>query len=208
MSRAVYLLFRAPQQQLAPPQHRRRRPSAPSPRQRRPCLAQHSRLHEESLRRDNRALRHLRRLSHLRGRGHWPGTKASLHDALDYATEGHIHIMSTSVTGTRTKSAVKIPAHKTNNQASFGGSLLKNNMDMEAVMELARHLDNTGLLIVYSVYTSASKGLLIGFKKVYTSKKILVEYCKYLQNVCSIVCLHKVHQTIDEVFTWFVMNLH
>ena len=43
------------------------------------------------------------------------------------------------------KSAVKTKARKTNNQASFGGSLLKNNMEVEAVMELARHLDETGL---------------------------------------------------------------
>jgi len=43
------------------------------------------------------------------------------------------------------KSAVKTKARKTNNQASFGGSLLKNYMEVEAVMELARHLDETGL---------------------------------------------------------------
>ena len=36
-------------------------------------------------------------------------------------------------------------AHTTNNQASFGGSLLKNNMDVEAAMEMQRHLDEGGL---------------------------------------------------------------
>jgi len=34
---------------------------------------------------------------------------------------------------------------KTNNQASFGGSLLKNNMEVEAAMEMQRHLDETGV---------------------------------------------------------------
>ena len=44
------------------------------------------------------------------------------------------------------KSAVtgKTKAKKTNNQASFGGSLLKNNMEVEAAMELSRHQDETG----------------------------------------------------------------
>jgi hypothetical protein len=55
------------------------------------------------------------------------------------------------------KSAVKTKARKTNNQASlknrFGGSLLRNNMDVEASMELARHLDETGLHHVYTVCT-------------------------------------------------------
>jgi len=36
--------------------------------------------------------------------------------------------MSTQVTEGRYKSAVKTKARKTNNQASFGGSLLQNNM--------------------------------------------------------------------------------
>jgi len=35
----------------------------------------------------------------------------------------------------------------------FGGSLLRNNMDVEASMELARHLDDTGLQHVYTVCT-------------------------------------------------------
>ena len=48
------------------------------------------------------------------------------------------------------KSAVKTPARKTNNQASFSGSILKNNMEVEAAMELQRHLDETG---VHQVHT-------------------------------------------------------
>ena len=56
------------------------------------------------------------------------------------------------------KTAVRVktpgPARKTNNQASFGGSLLKNNMEVEAAMELQRHLDETGLHRVYTNYAS------------------------------------------------------
>ena len=70
------------------------------------------------------------------------------HWADNYAAVGRIRIISTSVTETRMKSAVKIPSRKTNNQPeaseSFGGSLLKNNMEVEAAMELQRHLDETG----------------------------------------------------------------
>ncbi len=49
---------------------------------------------------------------------------------------------SESVTETRPgmKTAVKVPSKKTNNQASFGGSLLKNNMEVEAAMKLRQHL--------------------------------------------------------------------
>ncbi len=54
------------------------------------------------------------------------------------------------------KTAVKTPARKTNNQASFGSSLLKNNLarprEVEAAMELQRHLDETGLHRVYTIY--------------------------------------------------------
>jgi hypothetical protein len=80
-----------------------------------------------------------------------------VHWADNYATVDRICIMSTSVTETRMRSAVKIPARKTNNQATFGGSILKNNMEVEAAMELSRHLDETGLHIVYKTYTSKLK---------------------------------------------------
>jgi hypothetical protein len=75
--------------------------------------------------------------------------------------------MSTSVTETLMKSAVKIQARKTNNQASFCCSILRNNMKMEAAMEpeLVLHLDETGLLIVYTAYTLICKSLHIYTKK-------------------------------------------
>ena len=66
------------------------------------------------------------------------------HWADNYHTVGRIRTASTQVTETRMKSAVKTKARKTNNQASFGMSLLKNNMEVEAAMELSRHQDETG----------------------------------------------------------------
>ena len=42
----------------------------------------------------------------------------------------------TNVTESRMKTAVKTKAKKTNNQASFGGSILKANMEVEAAIEL------------------------------------------------------------------------
>ncbi len=76
------------------------------------------------------------------------------HWANNYETVGRIRIISTSVTESRMKSAVKTPSRKTNNQASFGGSLLKNNMEVEAAMELQRHLpvDETGVHRVCTIY--------------------------------------------------------
>ena len=49
------------------------------------------------------------------------------------------------VTESRMKTAVKTKAKKTNNQASFGGSILKANMEVEAAMQLAHDLDETGM---------------------------------------------------------------
>jgi hypothetical protein len=43
------------------------------------------------------------------------------------------------------KTAVKTKARKTNNQASFCGSILKANMEVEAAVELAHELDATGM---------------------------------------------------------------
>ena len=40
---------------------------------------------------------------------------------------------------------VKTKAKKTNNQASFGGSILKANMEVEAAIQLAHDLDETGM---------------------------------------------------------------
>ena len=64
------------------------------------------------------------------------------------ATVGRCRTMSTQVTESRYKSTVKTKARKTNNHASFGGSLLQNNMEVEAAIELARHLDETGSHLV------------------------------------------------------------
>ena len=66
----------------------------------------------------------------------------------NYHTVGRFRTATTQVTETRMKSAVKTKARKTNNQASFGQSLLKNNMEVEAAMELSRHLDETGSPLV------------------------------------------------------------
>ena len=40
---------------------------------------------------------------------------------------------------------MKTKAKKTNNQASVGGSILKANMEVEAAVELAHDLDQTGM---------------------------------------------------------------
>ena len=64
------------------------------------------------------------------------------HWADNYATVGRIRVMLTQVTEGRMKSAVKTKARKTNNQASFGGSLLKNNMEVEAAMQFEVSFQN------------------------------------------------------------------
>ena len=74
------------------------------------------------------------------------------HWADNYAMVGRIRTMSTQVTESRYKSTVKTKARKTNNQASFGGSLLQNNMEVEAAIEMARHLDETGLYWFWSEF--------------------------------------------------------
>ncbi len=71
--------------------------------------------------------------------------KNRLHGLCDSPFVGRIRIISTTVTETRMKSAVKTKAKKTNNQASFGGSILKANMEVEAAIQLAHDLDETGM---------------------------------------------------------------
>jgi hypothetical protein len=61
-----------------------------------------------------------------------------VHWASNRRTVGRSRTISTNVTEGRMKTAVKTKAKKTNNQASFGGSILKANMDVEAAIELAR----------------------------------------------------------------------
>ena len=58
---------------------------------------------------------------------------------------GRCRTISTNVTESRMKTAVKTKAKKTNNQASVGGSILKANMEVEAAVELAHDLDQTGM---------------------------------------------------------------
>ena len=48
------------------------------------------------------------------------------------------------------KSAVKTKAKNTNNQDSFGMSLLKHNQNVDAAMELSRHLDEKGVHLVWT----------------------------------------------------------
>ncbi len=91
-----------------------------------------------------------------------------VHWADNCATVGRTRIMSTSVTETRMKPADKIPARKANNQASFCESILKNNMETDAAMELVQHLDETGLHIVFTNNTKICFSLL----QVYLSKSV------------------------------------
>ena len=51
---------------------------------------------------------------------------------------GQCRTISTNVTESRMKTAVKTKAKKINNQASVGGSILKANMEVEAAVELVR----------------------------------------------------------------------
>ena len=68
-----------------------------------------------------------------------------VHWASNRRTVGRPRTISTNVTESRMKTAVKTKAKKTNNQASFGGSILKANMEVEAAVELAHDLDATGM---------------------------------------------------------------
>ena len=68
-----------------------------------------------------------------------------VHWASNYRTVGRCRTISTNVTESRMKTAVKTKAKKTNNQASVGGSILKANMEVEAAVELAHDLDQTGM---------------------------------------------------------------
>ncbi len=53
-----------------------------------------------------------------------------VHWASNRRTVGRPRTISTNVTESRMKTAVKTKAKKTNNQASFGGSILKANMEV------------------------------------------------------------------------------
>ncbi len=75
-----------------------------------------------------------------------------VHWASNYRTVGRCRTISANVTESRMKTAraVKTKARKTvtNNRdqaSSFGGSILKANMEVEAAVELAHYLDATGM---------------------------------------------------------------
>jgi hypothetical protein len=68
-----------------------------------------------------------------------------VHWASNYRTVGRCRTISANITESRMKTAVKTKARKTNNQGSSGGSILKANMEVEAVVELAHDLDATGM---------------------------------------------------------------
>ena len=70
-----------------------------------------------------------------------------VHWASNRRTVGRPRTISTNVTESRMKTAVKTKAKKTNNQASFGGSIIKANMEVEAAIQLAHRddLDETGM---------------------------------------------------------------
>ena len=68
-----------------------------------------------------------------------------VHWASTYEIVDRCRTISTNVTESRMKTAVKTKATKTNNQASVGGSILKANMEVEAAVELAHNLDQTGM---------------------------------------------------------------
>ena len=73
------------------------------------------------------------------------------HSMVHWATQsnrrdvGRCRTISANVTESRMKTAIKTQARKTNNQASFGGSILKANMEVEAAVELAHDLDANGM---------------------------------------------------------------
>jgi hypothetical protein len=82
------------------------------------------------------------------------------HWADNYAAVGRVRIISTSVTESQMKTAVKTPSRKTNNQASFGGSLLKNKMEVEAAMELPPHPPFAPFIVtVCTIYVGRFCGL-------------------------------------------------
>jgi hypothetical protein len=66
-----------------------------------------------------------------------------MHWTSNYRTVGWCSTISANVAESRMKTAVKTKARKTNNQASFGSSILKANMEVEAAIELAHDLDAT-----------------------------------------------------------------
>ena len=75
------------------------------------------------------------------------------HGGENYRSAGRCKNYSVQALETRHKSALKAVAHKTNNQASVGGSVLRANIQLEASEDLARHVDRTGLHLIHTLWT-------------------------------------------------------
>ena len=71
------------------------------------------------------------------------------------------------------KSSVKTKERKTNKQASFSSSLLQNNMEVEEAIELALHLDETGLHRVSTGFDKTWSGL-VGSSSYHSNRPVLV----------------------------------
>ena len=80
------------------------------------------------------------------------------------------------------KSSVKTKARKTNKQASFSSSLLQNNMEVEAVIELALHLDETGLHRVSTGFDKTWSGLVGSY---HSNRPVLV-CTKFAPSSCQV----------------------
>ena len=121
---------------------------------------------------------------------------AMTHWAENYETVGRIRIISTTVTETRMKSAVKTKAKKTNNQASFGGSLLINNMEVEAAMEMQLHLDETGVHRVCTNYVCEMSGFAPCLTKVCSLKTGLLSFT---EQTFLLFGLHKIYTSLHSL---------
>ena len=80
------------------------------------------------------------------------------------------------------KSSVKTKARKTNNQASFSSSLLQNNIEVEEAIELARHLDETGLHRVSTGFDKTWSGLVGSY---HSNRPVLV-CTKFAPSSCQV----------------------
>ena len=80
------------------------------------------------------------------------------------------------------KSSVKTKARKTNNQASFSSSLLQNSIEVEEAIELARHLDETGLHRVSTGFDKTWSGLVGSY---HSNRPVLV-CTKFAPSSCQV----------------------
>ena len=128
-----------------------------------------------------------------------------VHWASNRRTVGRPRTISTNVTESRMKTAVKTKAKKTNNQASFGGSILKANMEVEAAIQLAHDLDETGMPCVCigvncrlcrlgsSVHSAPTA---------HFSKKVCFQYALSLHKVCRVCTFSAPSLHITRGFFW------